>query len=120
MIALSGPIPSHFTPAASDNGMSRPSGRVLVAGGSSFLTDQFLSRGNQTLVLNLVDWLVLDEALLAVRSRGLRAAPLEDVEPGGRDLIKYGNMLGLPLAFVVFGLGRWRLRERRRSQVRLP
>jgi ABC-type uncharacterized transport system involved in gliding motility auxiliary subunit len=119
VVTLQGPIPSHFTSASTDGEQSRPSGRVLVAGGSSFLADQFLSKGNETLALNLVDWLVLDDALLAVRSRGLRAAPLEDIDQGKRDLIKYVNVVGLPLAFIVFGLVRWRLRESRRSQVRL-
>jgi gliding-associated putative ABC transporter substrate-binding component GldG len=119
VVALSGPISSHFMLESTEAEQSRPNGRVLVAGGSSFLADQFLSKGNQTLVLNLVDWLVLDDALLSMRSRGLRAAPLEDVDKATRDLIKYTNVLGLPLAFIVFGLGRWRVRERRRGQVRL-
>lgn len=119
VVALAGPIPSHFASESTESGQSHPSGRVLVAGGSSFLADQFLSKGNETLALNLVDWLVLDDALLAVRSRGLRAAPLDDVDQGARDLIKYTNVLGLPLAFIVFGLVRWRLRESRRGRVRI-
>lgn len=119
VVTLQGPIPIHFASASTESDQSRPSGRVLVAGGSSFLTDQFLSKGNETLALNLVDWLVLDDALLAVRSRGLRAAPLEDIDQRMRDLIKYANVLGLPLAFIVFGLVRWRLRESRRGQVRI-
>ena len=33
--------------------------------------------------------------------------------------LKYANVVGLPLSFIVFGLVRWRLRESRRGQVRL-
>lgn len=88
--------------------------RVLVAGTSSFLTDQFMQRSNEALVLNLMDWLVLDEDLLAVRTRGLGAAPLEELEDSQRLTVKYGNIIGLPLLFMVFGLVRWRRREARR------
>jgi gliding-associated putative ABC transporter substrate-binding component GldG len=119
VVTLSGPIPSHFVSESTEAGQPRMNARVLVAGGSSFLADQFLSKGNQTLALNLVDWLVLDDALLAVRSRGLRAAPLQDIDERRRDMIKYTNVIGLPLAFVIFGLARWRLRERRRGQVHI-
>jgi len=119
VVALSGVLPSHFGAAPTATEQSRPQGRVLVTGGASFLADQFLSKGNQTLLLNLMDWLVLDDALLAIRSRGLAAAPLRDVDEGSRRLIKLGNVVGLPLALVAFGLVRWRMRERRRARVHL-
>jgi gliding-associated putative ABC transporter substrate-binding component GldG len=118
VVTLTGSIPSHFDASApaSSNGQATK-GRVLVAGGATFIQDQFLSMGNQALLLNLVDWLVLDDALLAVRSRGLQAAPLRELTDGQRNAVKYLNMLGLPLVFVAFGLVRWRMRERRRARV---
>jgi hypothetical protein len=118
VVTLTGAIPSHFGASAppATNGEA-VKGRVLVAGGSTFIQDQFLSMGNQALLLNLIDWLVLDDALLAVRSRGLEAAPLEELTDGQRNAVKYLNMLGLPLVFVAFGLVRWRMRERRRAHV---
>jgi ABC-type uncharacterized transport system involved in gliding motility auxiliary subunit len=126
-VALSGPIASHFGTsdaaaqggAEADKGEQEKSsgGRVLVVGGSSFLQDQFLAPGNQALVLNLLDWLVLDDALLAVRSRGLEAAPLKELDERQRAAIRYANVIGLPVAMVLFGIGRWRMRERRRSRV---
>jgi ABC-type uncharacterized transport system involved in gliding motility auxiliary subunit len=88
-------------------------------GGHAFILDQFMSPGNEALALNLLDWLVLDDALLAVRSRGLNAAPLEEVSDGARQAVKAANILGLPLAFVAFGLLRWRLREGRRDKISL-
>ena len=91
----------------------------LVAGGASFVTDQFLSGGNQALLLNIIDWLVLDEALLAVRSRGLGAAPLDELSDGKRNTVKYLNILGVPLAFAAVGVTRWRLREKKRREVKL-
>ena len=111
VVALSGQLPGFAGGAPAQNA------RVLVAGGSAFMTDQFMSPGNEALVLNLVDWLVLDEALLSVRSRGLGAAPLADVGEGARATVKYLNIAGVPVALVAFGLLRWRLREKRRKEV---
>ena len=91
--------------------------RVLVAGGASFMSEQFMAKGNEALVLNVVDWLVLDEQLLAMRARGLDAAPIGEVGDGTRNTLKYMNIVGLPFAFVAFGLVRWRLREKRRREV---
>lgn len=128
VVTLSGPMKSHFAPSP-ESGMSVDSeaagpttvdkARILVSGSHLFVLDQFMSKGNEALVLNLVDWLVLDEALLAVRSRGLQAAPLDEVEDSNRQLIKWGNVIGLPFAFVAFGLVRWRMREGRRTNASL-
>lgn len=88
--------------------------RVLVAGSASFLTDQFMQRSNEALMLNVMDWLVLDEDLLAVRSRGLGSAPIGELKDSERLAMKYGSIGGLPLLFVLLGLFRWRRREARR------
>lgn len=93
--------------------------RVVVSGGSMFIGDQFLAEGNQALLLNLMDWLVHDDALLAVRTRGLVAAPLRDIDDTARALVKYGNIVGVPLLLILYGLLRWRRRESRRLQVTL-
>ncbi len=114
VVSLTGAIKSWANPE-----QRAQNARVLVAGGAGFVGDQFMSEGNQALALNMIDWLVLDEALLAVRSRGLGAAPLVEVSDGTRNAVKYGNIVGLPLGFVAFGLVRWRLREKRRREVSL-
>lgn len=120
---VSGEIPGEATPPGSGDAGSAPAPaeavpvRLLVAGGSALLTDQFLSNSTQAMVLNLVDWLLLDEAMLEIRTRGLAEAPLEELDDGARNLVKYGNIVGVPLLFALLGLVRWRLRERRRRLV---
>ncbi len=117
MIAtLSGLIPSHFGAVPED---SSAEARVVVAGGASFVGDQFFAQGNEVLLLNMMDWLVRDDALLAVRTRGLKAAPLADVGDSKRVMLKYANILGVPLLFVLYGLFRWQRRESRRANVSL-
>lgn len=94
--------------------------RLIVGGTSRFLRDETMrSPAHQALALNMMDWLVLDEALLKVRTRGLASAPISELSDSTRASIRYGNIVGLPLLFVVFGLIRWRAREARRSSVTL-
>ena len=114
MAAATGVLPGY-----SEDVLTAVQSRVVVAGSAQFLTDQFLHNTNQAMALNLVDWLILDEDLLTVRARGLGAAPLDELDDSKRAAIKYGNIVGLPLLFVLFGIVRWRRRESRRQSVRL-
>ena len=118
VVALSETPKRHFEPGPDEEPADggEPA-RVVVIGGSALIQNQFFSAGNQALVLNLMDWLVLDEALLAIRARGLAPAPLEELDEGQRATLRYANVIGLPLLFILFGIARWRMRERRRSLV---
>ncbi|MCA9508317.1 MAG: GldG family protein [Myxococcales bacterium] len=93
--------------------------RLIVAGTSSFLWDDFLTVPNQVLALNMVDWMLADSALLEMRSRTFNDAPLDaDLSDGLRQGVKYGNILGVPFLLALYGLLRWRLRESRRQSLR--
>ncbi len=91
----------------------------MVIGTSQLFGDDFMnSRPNAALLLNLCDALVLDPALLAMRSRGMELAPLKpELSDATRNAVKFGNALGLPLLLALFGLVRWRMREARRGSV---
>ncbi|MBN1960858.1 MAG: GldG family protein [Deltaproteobacteria bacterium] len=114
IVTLSGALKSYANPNNHAN-----NARVIVAGGASFIHDQFLSQTNATLLMNLVDWMLLDDALLAVRSRGLAAAPLNETSDMGRAAAKWINIIGVPFVLVGFGLVRWQLRERRRKNIKV-
>jgi gliding-associated putative ABC transporter substrate-binding component GldG len=114
VVALSGIVPSKF-----DGATPAKPARIVVAGGASFIDDQFFSPGNEALLLNMMDWLSHDDALLEVRTRGLRAAPLEEVSDTRRQSLKYLNIIGPPALCIAFGLIRWRRREARRQRVSL-
>lgn len=124
-VSLNGGIPSHFQTTQPQASGAEPKpkraqdARILVAGSSAFITDQFMSQPTQALVLNMMDWLVMDEAMLAMRSRGLGAAPLEELESGTKSTVKYGNIFGVPLLFLIFGLFYWQRREKRRREITL-
>lgn len=127
MVAIDGPLPSAYVVDPATAKVSAPKtgiakatdARVLVSGSYAFLLDSYMNAGNQALSMNLLDWLMKDDGLLAVRSRGLHADPLKTLTDGERTTVKYANLLGLPLLFIVFGLYRWRRREGRRRKATL-
>lgn len=131
MVQLSGTFKSAYAAEAGQSSapgatpvlaQSKSEARLIVVGTSALIQDDFasMSRGNQALLLNVTDWLLLDPALLAMRSRGLSMATLKpELSDATRNGVKFGNALGLPLALALFGLIRWRMREARRSTIRL-
>ncbi|WP_224365150.1 GldG family protein [Hyalangium versicolor] len=123
MVQVSGKLKSHFASEANASGPNGPvlaeskgEARVIVVGGSTLLWDDFMARPNQALLLNVADWLLLDPALLAMRTRGLAQAPLQqELSDATRNGVKFGNALGLPLLLSLYGVVRWRRREASRT-----
>jgi ABC-type uncharacterized transport system involved in gliding motility auxiliary subunit len=97
-----------------------PTTRVVVAGGSLFARDEVRNRLGVLLANNLVDWMAQDERLVAIRGRGVVNRPLKEISDGGKTAFEYGNMIGLPLAFVAFGVVTWRLRVARKRRGYVP
>lgn len=90
-----------------------PSGRVVVVGDADFLTDAFVRNATENLVfaLNAIDWLTQSDALLSIRSKQRTPRPLVFESDTTRQGIKYLNLIGVPLLFVL--LGTVRLMHRR-------
>ena len=91
-----------------------PRGRVVVVGSLDVAKDRFLgaSPENQAFVLNAVDWLAQDEALMAIRSKDRSPPRLAFTSSVAHGVAKYGNVVVLPLLIVAFGV--LRLARRRR------
>jgi ABC-type uncharacterized transport system involved in gliding motility auxiliary subunit len=88
---------------------------------SDFIKDQYLglNPANLMLLLNMVDYMVQDISLIAIRGKTQTRRPLETVDEGTITLAKYGNIIGLPAAVIVLGLVGWRWRRgarRRRAE----
>lgn len=127
MVQVVGKVPSHFAAEAAAQASASSPGtpllsqsqgdvRLVVVGGSSFLWDDYLSRSNQALALNIADWMLMDSSLLAMRSRNIIGTPLKaDVSGVTKNLVKVGNVLGVPLLLVGFGFARWVRRASRRA-----
>ena len=91
-----------------------PRGRVVVVGDSDFLMDQFLRNSPEGAIfaLTAIDWLTQTNALLGIRSKQPTPRPLVFESNFEMQAIKYLNLIGVPLAFVLFGAIRL-LRRRR-------
>ena len=109
--AFSGVFPSAYEP-----GRSSIETRLVAVGDGDFINESIIPAGQgggAAFGLNMVDWLIQDEAILSIRSKSIDPRPLKDVSENARPWVKYGNML-LPLLLVVaYGLVRWRKRRER-------
>jgi ABC-2 type transport system permease protein len=69
-------------------------------------------------VHNMVDWLMEDTSLVAARSKRVER-PIDNLETGTRDAIKYANVVGVPLLFILGGIVYWAVRTTRRRRFTL-
>lgn len=108
---------------------AQPSARLVVVGDSDFISDQFVGTGaraglrdylaNLVYVMNIVDWLAQDEALAAVRKKGMQSRPLDQISEGTVTLVKVLNIGALPGLILLIGLLRFNLRQRARQSAKL-
>jgi len=118
ILAASGPADSAFKAAPADFEADKQirhadASRLIVAGAPAMLDDDFLDDANTVFTLNALDWLAGDEALTALRSRGVTNRPLVELSSSARDAWKGLWMFGLPVLVALAGLLRWwRLRRR--------
>jgi gliding-associated putative ABC transporter substrate-binding component GldG len=135
--AYQGPLKTAFPSAAAQAGMSAPEPnaapseskkpvRLMVVGDSDFASEEYLQLGRYLpiyqeggqMLLNAMGWATEDEALTPVRTKTLTARPIQ-VEPAAATALQWINIGGVPLAFVAFGVVRWRLRRSRRTGQKL-
>jgi ABC-type uncharacterized transport system involved in gliding motility auxiliary subunit len=125
--AYEGPLKSAFAPAnapaVSDPNApateSKKPVRLVVIGDAEFANDeyvqlarflQFYQAGAQ-LLFNAISWTVEDEALAPLRLKNVSPRPITVKSEATAAAIQWGNIVGLPLAFCLFGVVRWRIRR---------
>jgi ABC-type uncharacterized transport system involved in gliding motility auxiliary subunit len=98
------------TPAEGDN-----RGRLVVVGDASFIEPQFIQAnpGNLAFLANSIDWLAQEEALIRIRSKDRTPPNLVFESDASRNLLKWGNLVGVPIIFVLIGALRVTGRRRR-------
>ena len=100
--------------AAGAEGPPQP-GRLLVVGCSKLFEEMLLEQaGHALFLLNSVDALTLGEELISIRSKRFDARTFGEVSDGKKLGFRLVNMALVPVALVIFGLGR-HLRRRRES-----
>ena len=117
---LAAAVEGRFTPAFPapppgvrlSSAASEGSSRLVVVGTSHFLDAQFPDPpSNRAFALNLVDWLVQDADLIAIRAKGVAYRHLRELPAGARAAVKYADIFCPPLLVVGAGLARWRRRR---------
>ena len=96
-------------PAAGADGDRRPTrGRIIAVGDANFLEEQFARANAQNVLFaaNAVDWLAQDEALIAIRSKDRTPPVLAFESDAGRNALKWGSLVGVPVLFALLGLAR--------------
>jgi ABC-type transport system involved in multi-copper enzyme maturation permease subunit/ABC-type uncharacterized transport system involved in gliding motility auxiliary subunit len=90
-------------------------GRLVVVGDVTFTEGQFVQANPTNIIFlaNSIDWLAQDEALIAIRSKNRTPPSFVFESDFGRTFLKWGNLLGMPLLFVLLGLVRVTGRRRR-------
>lgn len=67
---------------------------------------------NFSFVQNALDWMTNDDDLIAVRMKNVDDPPVErKMSDGAKSFAKWGNIIGIPALFLLFGVIRWRIRK---------
>ena len=137
--AYEGPLKSAYPSPAAQAGMSAPDAagtppseskkpvRLLVVGDSDFASEEYLQLSRYVpiyqegaqMLFNAIGWTTADETLTPVRTKTLTARPIQIESRGTALALQVLNIAGVPAAFVVFGVVRWRLRRARRQGLKL-
>jgi ABC-2 type transport system permease protein len=90
-------------------------GRMIVVGDVDYLREDFVRSNPQNLAFtaNAIDWLAQDEALIDIRSKNRTPPSIVLTSDFQAAALKWGNLLGVPLLFVVGGVVRVTGRRRR-------
>jgi ABC-type uncharacterized transport system involved in gliding motility auxiliary subunit len=135
--AYQGPLHSAFAPpsAVAANESAAPQAgvdstkpvRLVVIGDSDFANDEYVQlarmfqiyQNGAELLYNAIGWTVEDEALTPLRSKTMTARPVKLSSDKSGWVLMAGNLLGVPLAFIGFGVVLWRVRRSRRTGLKL-
>jgi gliding-associated putative ABC transporter substrate-binding component GldG len=96
-----------------------PETRILVAGSGFMPLDELGDQEDYIFFVNSVDWLVQDPEMITIRNRGLSDRPIADLSPTARNIMRYFNVIGIPLVFILFGIVRWQWRKARLRNFKL-
>jgi len=107
-----GPDTTGDTPLPIKADTGRAESRLVLIGNGTFASDDF-RRNNSgfVLLMNIADWMTQDVGLISIRSRAVTARSLSPTSDGTKKIIKYANILAVPLLVVLFGVVRWQFRR---------
>jgi ABC-type uncharacterized transport system involved in gliding motility auxiliary subunit len=103
-------------------------GRLLVFGSSNVVNDMYVNNVARyvqvyqidlAFALNVMDWLAQDKALSSIRAKAITQRPITYASESTPTVLEAVNIVGVPLAFILFGVVRWRIRTARRARAKI-
>ncbi len=97
-------------------------GAFIVIGNGNFIisgegrAQQRLPANNINFMVNMIDWLVDDTGLIAIRNKVVTNRPLDSLEDGTQTFLKYLNTFLPVLLISAYGLIRYRRRQSQRKR----
>ena len=82
---------------------------IVVANDDMLLNDYF--GADSTFILNLFDLATNDKGFVAIRSKSSIPNPLVFKDESVKNVVKYGNLIAIPLLIALFGLVRLKIRS---------
>lgn len=72
---------------------------------------QQINPDNVSLLVNSIDWLSDDTGLIDLRTKGVTARPIDELEDSTKTLLKWLNFLLPIILIVIYGLIRWQVKN---------
>ncbi len=94
-------------------------GKVIILGDSDFITRGYAGQftGNVLFFLNAIDVFTLGEDLVSIRSKGVTDRPIAELNETQKNLMRWLNILLIPILVIGFGLMRRMMRNARKRSV---
>jgi gliding-associated putative ABC transporter substrate-binding component GldG len=112
-VLVSGKLKSAYGKGETDKG------RLLVVSDADFMRDIFLQNqpDNANFFSNAIDSLALDQNFALIRAKGVTSHPLKsDLTEAQKAQIRYGNVFGLTVVVMAYGLYRYSARRRKKQE----
>ena len=116
-VAVTGTRCSYYKPDCEKN--PEDTFRMIVASDSMWITEKMANGFPEHLALavNWIDWLSQEDQLAAIRSKGTVIRQLVFTSDIQRNLVRYGNVFGVPALLILFGLVRFFMRRQTTRKV---
>lgn len=122
VVSIKGKLSSYFSgPVVKADDTATPNfiksidqAKLIVVSDSDLLSDSFMRRFSENMIFiqNVVDGLTLDESLAAIRSKDISSRPISELDDTARVLVKYGNIVGIPVIIIIYALIHFLVRRR--------
>jgi ABC-2 type transport system permease protein len=96
-------------------------GKIFILASSDMIKDNLIDKegrgANDIFLMNILDYLNGQEEVARLRSKQQRFTPLNETGAFTKTAVKMLNIVGLPVVVVLFGLGVWVRRTRRKKSI---